>query len=280
MVVSGSHLLDDSPLVFSSVISLRYALPEILANGDSHSVNFKFQTLGHFVNVCGSLSDDVRSRLHFVCLDKCKYVRPLEFMLANSEAKGSVNDGEDILFGSEVFEVWKMVKDWVALPLLIDLCEKAGFDLPPCFLHLYGILLSLPFAHQLIYLQLELYIKQYQIEQSPASMLFGMSPWQQVHLERSSSIRMEKNLAFPFSFPLLTDVLPPFVAFAQAFVVVLTAILTSSLYYMDASPKGKEWIFQFRFWPNNNSKMYVLEGVTPCIQSMQLQAGDIGKTLS
>ena len=35
-------------------------------------------------------------------------------------------------------------------------------------------------------------------------------------------------------------------------------------------------MFQFRFWPNNNSRMYVLEGVTPCIQSMQLLAGDIG----
>ncbi|PHT90595.1 hypothetical protein T459_05708, partial [Capsicum annuum] len=39
--------------------------------------------------------------------------------------------------------------------------------------------------------------------------------------------------------------------------------------------KGNEWMFQFRFWPNNNSRMYVLEGVTPCIQLMQLQAGDI-----
>ncbi|XP_010542684.1 PREDICTED: B3 domain-containing transcription repressor VAL1-like [Tarenaya hassleriana] len=38
--------------------------------------------------------------------------------------------------------------------------------------------------------------------------------------------------------------------------------------------KGKEWTFQFRYWPNNNSRMYVLEGVTPCIQAMQLQAGD------
>ncbi|KAF8018728.1 hypothetical protein BT93_H3585 [Corymbia citriodora subsp. variegata] len=38
--------------------------------------------------------------------------------------------------------------------------------------------------------------------------------------------------------------------------------------------KGNEWTFQFRFWPNNNSRMYVLEGVTPCIQSMQLRAGD------
>lgn len=38
--------------------------------------------------------------------------------------------------------------------------------------------------------------------------------------------------------------------------------------------KGMEWTLQFRFWPNNNSRMYVLEGVTPCIQSMQLRAGD------
>ncbi|KAG4984373.1 hypothetical protein AAZX31_10G242900 [Glycine max] len=136
MAVSCSDLLDDSPSAFSSVISLRYTLPEILANGASHSVNLKFQTLGHFVNVCGSLSDDVRSMLHFVCLDTRKYVRPLESMLANSETKGSLNDGEDIVFGNEVFEMWKMGKDRLALPLLIDLCEKAGVDLPPCFMRL------------------------------------------------------------------------------------------------------------------------------------------------
>lgn len=41
--------------------------------------------------------------------------------------------------------------------------------------------------------------------------------------------------------------------------------------------KGNEWVFQYRFWPNNNSRMYVLEGVTPCIKSMQLIAGDRGK---
>ncbi|VFQ89537.1 unnamed protein product [Cuscuta campestris] len=40
-------------------------------------------------------------------------------------------------------------------------------------------------------------------------------------------------------------------------------------------PRGKEWVFQFRFWPNNNSRVYVLEGFTACLQSMQLQAGDI-----
>ncbi|CAL5427004.1 unnamed protein product [Camellia sinensis] len=39
--------------------------------------------------------------------------------------------------------------------------------------------------------------------------------------------------------------------------------------------KRKEWTFQFRFWPNNKSRMYVLEGINPCIQNMELQAGDI-----
>ncbi|KAI7984252.1 B3 domain-containing transcription repressor VAL2 [Camellia lanceoleosa] len=39
--------------------------------------------------------------------------------------------------------------------------------------------------------------------------------------------------------------------------------------------KGKEWTFQFRFWPHNKSRMYVLEGINPCIQNMELQAGDI-----
>ncbi|CAJ1977312.1 unnamed protein product [Sphenostylis stenocarpa] len=134
--VSGFHLFDDSHSPFSSVISLRYTLADILANGASHSVNLKFQTLGQFVNVCGSLYDDNGSRLHNVCLDRCKYVKALELMLANSESKGSVIDGDDIVFGNEVFEMWKLVKDRLALPLLIDLCEKAGLDLPPCFMRL------------------------------------------------------------------------------------------------------------------------------------------------
>ncbi|XLR27564.1 hypothetical protein S83_055464, partial [Arachis hypogaea] len=32
---------------------------------------------------------------------------------------------------SEIFELWKMVMDRFALPLLIDLCDKAGLDPPP-----------------------------------------------------------------------------------------------------------------------------------------------------
>ena len=120
---------DDSPSPLSSMMSLRYTLPQILVGGGSHSVNLKFQRLGqHFVNVCGGLSDDSGTRLHHVCLDTRRYARALESMQENGESKGS--DGE------EVFEMLKMVKDRVALPLLIDLCEKVGLDIPPCLMKL------------------------------------------------------------------------------------------------------------------------------------------------
>ncbi|XP_073005433.1 B3 domain-containing protein Os07g0563300-like [Typha latifolia] len=59
---------------------------------------------------------------------------------------------------------------------------------------------------------------------------------------------------------------------AEAYFPIISQPEGLPLKVQDAS--GKDWVFQFRFWPNNNSRMYVLEGVTPCIQSMQLQAGD------
>ncbi|WCJ36347.1 F-box family protein [Euphorbia peplus] len=35
-----------------------------------------------------------------------------------------------------IFELWKFVKDGLALPLLMDLCEKTGLELPPCLIRL------------------------------------------------------------------------------------------------------------------------------------------------
>jgi len=40
-----------------------------------------------------------------------------------------------------------------------------------------------------------------------------------------------------------TGVLPPFVPFAQALAAVLTAVLTGSLYYVAASPKGNFFLY-------------------------------------
>ncbi|KAK7280236.1 hypothetical protein RJT34_25298 [Clitoria ternatea] len=135
--VNCSHLLDNWPSASSSTISLRYTLPILTKNGDFHSVALKFQTLGHLVNVYGSLSVDTGSRLYRVCLDKCKFARPVELlMLAKSEAEGQGDVGDDHCGGNVAFELWMMVKDRLALPLLIDLCEKVGLDLPPCFMRL------------------------------------------------------------------------------------------------------------------------------------------------
>ncbi|CAL0316326.1 unnamed protein product [Lupinus luteus] len=118
------------PSVSGSTVSFRYSLPEILiSSSDIKTVVLKFPTLGHLVHVYGSLSDVHGSGLPEVCLDKCKYARPLENMLKNSESK-------DDQCEKEIFEFWKMVKDRLALPLLIDLCDKAGLDPPPCFMRL------------------------------------------------------------------------------------------------------------------------------------------------
>ncbi|KAI3692039.1 hypothetical protein L6452_31847 [Arctium lappa] len=38
--------------------------------------------------------------------------------------------------------------------------------------------------------------------------------------------------------------------------------------------KGKDWELNFRFWPNNNSRMYILEEFSPLVKSMDLEEGD------
>ncbi|CAD5328624.1 unnamed protein product [Arabidopsis thaliana] len=60
--------------------------------------------------------------------------------------------------------------------------------------------------------------------------------------------------------------------YAEAFLPQLSHTKGVPLTVQD--PMGKEWRFQFRFWPSSKGRIYVLEGVTPFIQTLQLQAGD------
>ncbi|KAK7269944.1 hypothetical protein RIF29_22764 [Crotalaria pallida] len=123
--VLADKAVGDFPSVFGrSTTSFRYSLPEIMNNNSSDikTVTLKFPSMGHFVKVYGSLSDVAGSGLPELCLDKSKFARPLEKMLNDG-------DGDD-----DIFEFWKMVKDKLALPLLIDLCDEAGLDPPPCFM--------------------------------------------------------------------------------------------------------------------------------------------------
>jgi F-box protein 7 len=137
--VDRFHLADEWPSNAFSV-SLWYTLPELLGHGYCNfgnvveSVFLKFQSLGHFVIIYGSLAKGGGSGLHRVCLNENRFV-PAISLAINSDSVDSINE-EDGYPESEIFEFWKMVKDGVVLPLLIDLCEKTGLAPPPCFMRL------------------------------------------------------------------------------------------------------------------------------------------------
>ncbi|XP_062175965.1 F-box protein SKIP22-like [Alnus glutinosa] len=125
MQVDRIHLANDA-----FTVSLRYTLPELLGYGGYcnfcnvvESVVLKFQNLGHLVTIYGCLAKG-GSGLYRVCLNENRLVPAIG--LANRDEENE----------SEIFEFWKMVKDGLVLPLLIDLCEKTGLGLPPCFMRL------------------------------------------------------------------------------------------------------------------------------------------------
>ncbi|KAL9257440.1 F-box protein SKIP22-like protein [Drosera capensis] len=95
--VDGFHLPDEWPSS-AFTMSLCYSLPAIL----SFEVVVEFQSLG---------KDPIAAR---------------------NEKSGF----EETCLEVEVFEFWRKVKGGLALPLLVDLCEKAGLLPPPCFMRL------------------------------------------------------------------------------------------------------------------------------------------------
>ncbi|GAB4853405.1 hypothetical protein Ancab_017583 [Ancistrocladus abbreviatus] len=135
MKVDGFHLPDEWPSS-AFTISLCYTIPEILSSEVVESVVLKFQTLGKFVNVYASLTKKGFG-LYRLSLDESRVVPALNFVWKNSEYIDTISgtDGSEKLDRErEVFDFWRIVKDGLALPLLIDLCEKAGLPPPSCFM--------------------------------------------------------------------------------------------------------------------------------------------------
>ncbi|XP_059652566.1 F-box protein SKIP22-like [Cornus florida] len=117
---------------FKMVIS--YTLPEILGAGNGiETVVLRFASVGKFLNIYGFPGS------YQVYLDKDRLVPFLNVVWANCGWFDESN-GKDLYSDTypeiEVFKIWKIVKDKIALPLLIDLCEKAGLAPPPCFMSL------------------------------------------------------------------------------------------------------------------------------------------------
>ncbi|WCJ18043.1 F-box family protein [Euphorbia peplus] len=123
----------------SFTTSVSYSLPELLLNdNDAESVVLKFQTLGHYVNVYGSLGGTDQLGLHKLNVDKSRFVPAIGTFWAMGDGCERLNEKGSSIADAEkvIFEFWKFVKDGLALPLLIDLCEKTGLDLPPCLIRL------------------------------------------------------------------------------------------------------------------------------------------------
>ncbi|OMO63413.1 hypothetical protein COLO4_32482 [Corchorus olitorius] len=131
------HLPDE----WSSPVPICYTLPELLPHHDKFEFNLtdyvilKFQMLGHFVQVYGSL---VRggSGLHRLSLDEHRFAPTLDLVWANCDENDTKDESFKSYAENVVFEFWKIVKDGLALPLLIDLCDKTGLPLPACLMRL------------------------------------------------------------------------------------------------------------------------------------------------
>ncbi|KAH6793409.1 hypothetical protein C2S52_003886 [Perilla frutescens var. hirtella] len=116
---------------------LFYTLPESAMK----SVVLKFQSLRKFINVYGTLGNgSVKRGTHCVQLNEDELVPFLNVVWANCGVMENVSggDGESLSTSpeKEVFKFWRVVKDNLALPLLIDFCEVAGLELPSCFMRL------------------------------------------------------------------------------------------------------------------------------------------------
>ncbi|KAK1359101.1 F-box protein SKIP22 [Heracleum sosnowskyi] len=141
LVIKGFNFPEKWPSS-AFVMSMRYTLPEIV-NRDGVRVDgvktvvLKFQSMGKFFKVYGSLSTGPGT--HCVCVNEDQLVLFLNLIWANCGSVSETNENGGVLFtdpAREVFAFWRTVKDKLALPLLIDLCEKAGLELPPCFIRL------------------------------------------------------------------------------------------------------------------------------------------------
>ncbi|XP_021776169.1 putative F-box protein At1g23770 [Chenopodium quinoa] len=135
--VEGFHLADVWPsLAFG--MTLHYTLPEVSTSEVVETVVLNFQSMGKFVNIYGSLPKKGFG-VHRVCLDEPRFLPALSFIWKrgdDSRSHDEMDDSKKLSPNQEIFEFWKIVKDGLSYPLLIDLCERVGVVPPPCFMRL------------------------------------------------------------------------------------------------------------------------------------------------
>ncbi|WCJ17866.1 Serine/threonine-protein kinase Rio1 [Euphorbia peplus] len=128
----------------STTTAVSYTLPQLLLSNDDNvtttteSIVLNFQSVGDYVNVYGSLAKTKSSTSHELNIEKIRYVPAIGSLWGADRLNEEDMDSGCIAYNAEkvIFEFWKFVKDGLALPLLMDLCEKTGLELPPCLIKL------------------------------------------------------------------------------------------------------------------------------------------------
>ncbi|CAL9107395.1 unnamed protein product [Musa textilis] len=112
----------------AATFSVQYTLPELVGAVDRRDVKvaiLRFSMMGNYATVYGFLNGDHQD-VYRVCIDLSK-LAPLLSLSMDSLSKQEEK---------EVFGLWKVVKDGLTLPLLIDICQKNGLPSPTCFMRL------------------------------------------------------------------------------------------------------------------------------------------------
>lgn len=118
-------------------ITLHYTLPEVTTSKVDETVVIKFQTMGKFMNIYGSLAKKGFG-VRRVCLDEPRFLPALSYIwkrggdMTDICSHNETDDSRKLFPNHDIFEFWKIVKDGLSYPLLIDLCEQVGLVPPPC----------------------------------------------------------------------------------------------------------------------------------------------------
>ncbi|XP_077233921.1 F-box protein SKIP22-like [Tasmannia lanceolata] len=138
-VIEDFCLPDGWASMAAKALSIQYTIPDLVTSDDhvAQNIVLKFQVIGKVVAVYGSLSGKGLG-VYRLSLDASRFVPSIDFVWQNSESDEMIEkDGNsESIHEREVFELWKIVKDGLSLPLLIGLCENTGLPPPPCFMRL------------------------------------------------------------------------------------------------------------------------------------------------
>ncbi|KAG9440651.1 hypothetical protein H6P81_020816 [Aristolochia fimbriata] len=132
-IIDGFRLPQGWASTAKPVQRMDYSVPALILPNSSvlDSVALKVVSLGKFVSIYGSVVGN--SNVFHINLDVSEMAPAIDSIHKGHGSSDGTSGSAD---EKTVFELWKLVKDKLSLPLLIELSEKTGLAPPPCFMRL------------------------------------------------------------------------------------------------------------------------------------------------